>query len=37
MASFTLSELQWYENRVNVLQGEIETALGLASGTRKKY
>jgi hypothetical protein len=37
MASFTLSELQWYENRVNTLQGEIETALELASGTRKKY
>jgi hypothetical protein len=37
MASFTLSELQWYENRVNTLQGEIETALELSPGTRKKY
>lgn len=37
MASFTLSELQWYENRVNTLQGEIETALELSPGSRQKY
>jgi hypothetical protein len=37
MASFTTDELIAYETRVNVLQGEIETALGLAVGSRKKY
>jgi hypothetical protein len=37
MASFTTAELTAYETRVNTLQGEIETALGLAVGSRKKY
>jgi hypothetical protein len=37
MASFTTAELIAYETRVNVLQGEIETALGLPTGSRKKY
>jgi hypothetical protein len=37
MASFNTAELIAYETRVNVLQGEIETALGLAVGSRKKY
>ena len=37
MASFTIAELIAYETRVNTLQGEIETALGLSVGSRKKY
>lgn len=37
MASFTLAELQTYETLVNNLQGDIEVALGLSAGDRKKY
>lgn len=37
IAAFTLAETQLYETIVNNLQGQLETALGLAPGTRKKY
>jgi hypothetical protein len=37
IAAFNLAETQLYETIVNNLQGQLETALGLAPGTRKKY
>ena len=36
-AKFSLSELASYETLINTYQGYIETALGLAVGSRKKY
>jgi hypothetical protein len=37
IAAFNLAETQLYETIVNNLQGQLETALGLTPGTRKKY
>jgi hypothetical protein len=37
MANFTAAELVTYETLTNALQGDIETALGLTAGDRKKY
>ncbi len=37
VAAFTEAEAATYEGLVNTLQGDIETALGLSAGSRKKY
>ena len=37
VASFTIAELIIYEGLVNTFQGNIDTALALGVGTRKKY
>ena len=37
IAKFSDVQLALYEASVNTLQGEIETALGLGKGTRKRY
>jgi hypothetical protein len=37
IAAFNLAETQLYETIVNNMQGQLEIALGLTPGTRKKY